>query len=101
MNPSTGLSHVDAEGRAHMVDVTQKAASERFALAEGRILMQPQTLERIVSGDLPKGDVLAVARVAGVQGAKLTAQLWCRPGPTRWPARAWRWRPSRPSAAAS
>lgn len=70
-----GLSHVDAAGRANMVDVTQKPATDRYALAEGLIRMLPQTLDRIIEGDLPKGDVLAVARVAGVQGAKLTSTL--------------------------
>lgn len=70
-----GLSHVDAAGHAHMVDVTAKPATERFALAEGLIRMDAATLDRILADDLPKGDVLAVARVAAVQGAKLTPSL--------------------------
>ncbi|MFI0609004.1 MAG: cyclic pyranopterin monophosphate synthase MoaC [Anaerolineae bacterium] len=69
------LSHLDAEGRAQMVDVTAKPATARYARAAGRILMQPATLAQIMAGSLPKGDVLAVARVAAVQGAKLTPQL--------------------------
>lgn len=69
------LSHLDAEGRARMVDVTDKAPSARSARAAGRIRMRPETLEQVMAGTLPKGDVLAVARVAAVQGAKLTPQL--------------------------
>ena len=72
---SPGLSHVDAAGRANMVDVTQKAVTERYALAEGEIRMLPETLALIIEDKLPKGDVLAVARVAAVQGAKLTSTL--------------------------
>ncbi len=69
------LTHFDAEGRAQMVDVSGKAETERIAVAEGRVHMLPSTLELIVSGDVKKGDVLAVARLAGIMAAKKTADL--------------------------
>ena len=69
------LTHFDAEGRAHMVDVGDKAVTHRIALAEGWIRMQPQTLALIRSGGHKKGDVLAVARIAAIMGAKRTADL--------------------------
>ncbi len=69
------LTHFDASGHAHMVDVGEKAVSHRVAIAEGRILMQPETLERIRAGRHAKGDVLGVARVAGIMGAKKTGDL--------------------------
>jgi len=69
------LSHLDEQGRARMVDVTPKDATERLALACGRITMRLETLEMITSGALPKGDVLAVARVAGIMAAKRTPDL--------------------------
>jgi indole-3-glycerol phosphate synthase len=69
------LTHLDADGHAHMVDVSDKAESERIAVAAARIAMQPQTLARIAAGDLPKGDVLATARIAGIMAAKRTAEL--------------------------
>ncbi len=69
------LTHFDAEGRAQMVDVSGKAETERVAVAEGRVHMLPSTLELIVSGDVKKGDVLAVARLAGIMAAKKTADL--------------------------
>jgi len=69
------LSHLDDEGRARMVDVTDKVPTARSARAAGRILMRPETLAQVMAGTLPKGDVLAVARIAAVQGAKLTPQL--------------------------
>jgi indole-3-glycerol phosphate synthase len=69
------LTHLDAAGRAHMVDVSDKAESERVAAAVARVNMQPQTLARIAAGDLPKGDVLATARIAGIMAAKRTAEL--------------------------
>jgi cyclic pyranopterin phosphate synthase len=69
------LSHLDAQGRAHMVDVSPKAPSLREALAKGSITMQPETLRLIVSGAAAKGDVLAVARVAGIMAAKRTPDL--------------------------
>jgi cyclic pyranopterin phosphate synthase len=69
------LTHFDDEGRAHMVDVTQKAETERVAVAEGRVRMLPRTLDLIVAGGVKKGDVLAVARLAGIMAAKKTADL--------------------------
>jgi cyclic pyranopterin monophosphate synthase len=64
------LTHLDAEGHAHMVDVGGKDETRREAVARGMVLMQAETLAKIVAGDLPKGDVLAVARVAGIMAAK-------------------------------
>ena len=69
------LTHFDAEGRAHMVDVGAKPESERVAVASGWIEMEPATLERIRSGTLEKGDVLGLARVAAIQGLKRTSEL--------------------------
>lgn len=69
------LTHLDAEGRARMVDVTDKPVTQRIAIAEGFIAMQPQTLRLIVEGGHKKGDVLAVARIAGIQAAKKCAEL--------------------------
>ncbi|MCR4339516.1 MAG: cyclic pyranopterin monophosphate synthase MoaC [Gemmatimonadaceae bacterium] len=69
------LSHVDASGRARMVDVTAKAETERMARARGEIRMQAATLTAIRENQAPKGDVLGVARVAGVLAAKRTAEL--------------------------
>jgi cyclic pyranopterin phosphate synthase len=69
------LSHVDARGRARMVDVGDKAVTARLAVAGARVRMRPATLRLIVSGEVPKGDVLAVARVAGIAAAKETSRL--------------------------
>jgi len=69
------LTHLDDEGRARMVDVTAKAATVREAVAAGRVRMQPETLALIQTGGLAKGDVLAVARIAGIMAAKRTDQL--------------------------
>lgn len=69
------LTHLDAQGRAHMVDVGAKAKTEREAVAAGRVLMQPETLRLLREGNLPKGDVLGTARVAGIMAAKRTAEL--------------------------
>lgn len=71
----TELTHFDRQGAAQMVDVGDKAESRRRAVARGRILMQPATLRMIRMGDAKKGDVLGVARIAGIQGAKRTADL--------------------------
>lgn len=75
------FTHINAEGRAHMVDVTAKADSERVAEARAAVRMQPETLETIRSGGVKKGDVLAVAQVAGVMAAKQTSALipMCHP----------------------
>ncbi len=70
-----GFTHLDAEGRARMVDVSDKAETDRVAIAGARVVMRPETLERIRSGDVAKGDVLAVARLAGIMAAKRTAEL--------------------------
>ena len=69
------FTHLDAEGRARMVDVSDKAETDRVAVAGARVVMRPQTLERIRAGDIAKGDVLAVARLAGIMAAKRTAEL--------------------------
>jgi cyclic pyranopterin phosphate synthase len=71
----TKLTHFNAAGEARMVDVGSKPASERRAVAAGRILMHPETLARIRQGDHHKGDVLGVARIAGIMAAKKTADL--------------------------
>ena len=77
------LTHFNAAGEAHMVDVGDKAETERVAVAEGRIRMAPETLARIRAGDHAKGDVLGIARVAGIMGSKRTADLvpLCHPLP--------------------
>lgn len=69
------LTHFDAQGQAHMVDVSAKTPTVRIAVAQGRIVMQPETLALIASGQAGKGDVLGVARIAAIQGAKRTADL--------------------------
>lgn len=71
----TRLTHFDAEGKAVMVDVSDKAETERVATARGSITMQPETLALITSGGVKKGDVLSVARLAGIMGAKRTPDL--------------------------
>ena len=69
------LTHFNKEGDAHMVDVGEKAATHRIAVAEGRIHMQANTLALILSGEHKKGDVLGIARIAGIMAAKRTADL--------------------------
>ncbi|MET0067205.1 MAG: cyclic pyranopterin monophosphate synthase MoaC [Candidatus Thiodiazotropha sp.] len=69
------FTHFNASGEAHMVDVGDKPPSKRLAIAEGRIRLQPETLEMIVQGRHKKGDVLGVARIAGIMAAKKTADL--------------------------
>lgn len=69
------LTHLDAKGHATMVDVTEKSVTMREAVAEARVRMQPQTLAMIQQGGHPKGDVLAVARIAGIMAAKKTHEL--------------------------
>lgn len=77
------LTHVDESGRARMVDVGDKAVTERLAVAEGEVQMRLETLELIRKGALKKGDALSVAQVAGIQAAKRTAELipFCHPVP--------------------
>jgi cyclic pyranopterin phosphate synthase len=70
---SDGLTHLDEQGRARMVDVGAKAITERVCVARAEVRMAPTTLERIAAGAFPKGDVLAVARLAGIQAAKRTS----------------------------
>ena len=116
------LTHVDDQGRARMVDVTQKEDTHRVAIARGEVLMQPETLRLVAQNQIAKGDVLTVAQVAGIMAAKQTFQIipMCHPLmltgidvrltlkklQTRWrsrrayPLRArreWRWKPSPPS----
>ena len=69
------LTHFDAQGQAHMVDVGAKAATHRIAVATGRIEMQPETLALIEAGTAKKGDVLGIARIAGIMAAKKTSDL--------------------------
>jgi len=80
-NPGGRLTHIDADGRARMVDVSGKADTARTAVAEGRVRMAPATLALAVSGSGAKGDVRAVAEIAGVMAAKRTADLipMCHP----------------------
>ncbi|OAN68311.1 molybdenum cofactor biosynthesis protein C [Rhodobacteraceae bacterium EhC02] len=77
------LTHFDAQGQAHMVDVSDKAVTSRVAVAEGWIRMAPDTFEIISAGRARKGDVLGIARLAGIMGAKKTAELipLCHPLP--------------------
>jgi cyclic pyranopterin phosphate synthase len=77
------LSHLDSEGRARMVDIGAKEASDRRAVARCEVRMSPETAARVARGDAPKGDVLGVARIAGIQAAKRTAELvpLCHPLP--------------------
>lgn len=69
------LTHLDASGQANMVDVSAKAVTERLALAEGRVVMQPETLALVQAGEAKKGDVLGTARLAGIMAAKRTHEL--------------------------
>ena len=73
--PPSPLTHFDAQGQAHMVDVGAKPATHRVAVAQGCIRMLPATLALIASGSARKGDVLGIARIAGIQGAKKTGDL--------------------------
>jgi cyclic pyranopterin phosphate synthase len=77
------LTHLDAEGRARMVDVSSKPATAREAIARGRVCMAPQTLRRALAGDVAKGDVRAVAEIAGVMAGKRASELipLCHPLP--------------------
>lgn len=78
-----GLTHFDKDGQAHMVDVSDKPVTARIAVAEGAVVMAPETLRMITQGTAKKGDVLGVARLAGIMGAKKTADLipLCHPLP--------------------
>ncbi len=72
---SDKLTHLDDSGRARMVDVGQKAVTERVAVARGAVEMQPETLQLIIDGNIKKGDVFTVAELAGVMAAKRTSEL--------------------------
>src|SRR4051794_19789391 len=77
-NPPTNksaLTHIDPKGEARMVDVSAKPSTERIAIAEGRVVMSKATLELIVAGNAKKGDVLGIARLAGIMAAKRTPDL--------------------------
>ncbi len=78
-----GLTHFDGDGRAQMVDVSDKPVTARVAVARGHVRMAPETLKHVTEGTAKKGDVLAVARLAGIMGAKRTADLipLCHPLP--------------------
>jgi cyclic pyranopterin monophosphate synthase len=69
------LTHLDADGRARMVDVGDKAATDRRAVARALVRVSPETARRVQDGDAPKGDVIGVARIAGIQAAKRTSEL--------------------------
>jgi len=69
------FTHIDSSGKARMVDITEKSDTQRVAVAAGRILMKRETLERIEAAEIAKGDVLSVARIAGICAAKRTAEL--------------------------
>jgi cyclic pyranopterin phosphate synthase len=77
------LTHLGQSGEARMVDVSQKPATERIAIAEGKVIMRAETLALVLSGDAKKGDVLGTARIAGIQAAKRTHELipLCHPLP--------------------
>ena len=77
------LSHFDEAGQAHMVDVSAKAVTDRVAVAEGRVVMTAETLALVLQGTAKKGDVLGIARIAGIMAAKKTADLipLCHPLP--------------------
>ena len=79
----SGLTHFDEHGQAHMVDVSAKPVTDRMAVAEGAVVMTPETLALITEGRAKKGDVLGVARLAGIMAAKKTADLipLCHPLP--------------------
>ena len=79
----TDLTHLDSSGRARMVDVGAKPVSERRAVARAVVRVSPETAAKVAAGDAPKGDVLGVARIAGIQAAKRTAELipLCHPLP--------------------
>ena len=75
MGDERELSHLNEAGEVRMVDVGDKAVTDREAVAEGFVVMSPELTERFFAGDLPKGDAAAVARVAGIMAAKRTAEL--------------------------
>jgi cyclic pyranopterin phosphate synthase len=82
-SPAAALSHLDQRGQARMVDVSRKAATERVAIAEGKVIMRKETLDAVIAGNALKGDVLGAARLAGIMAAKRTHSLipLCHPLP--------------------
>jgi cyclic pyranopterin phosphate synthase len=78
-----GLTHLNANGEAHIIDIGDKAVTRRRAVAQARIVAQPETIATIMGGGLKKGDAVAVARIAGIMGAKKTSDLipLCHPIP--------------------
>jgi cyclic pyranopterin phosphate synthase len=74
-NAGASLTHIGASGEARMVDVSEKPATERLAVAEGQVVMSQATLDLIVAGNAKKGDVLGTARIAGIMAAKRTSEL--------------------------
>ena len=86
MDNSDALTHIDGEGRAQMVDVGNKEETRRRAVARARVTMAPETVTALSDGVVPKGDVLAVARLAGIQAAKRTSELvpLCHPVILSW-----------------
>jgi cyclic pyranopterin phosphate synthase len=80
---NTELTHIDARGQARMVDVSAKSATERLAVAEGKVIMRKETLDLVLAGNAKKGDVLGAARLAGIMAAKRTHGLipLCHPLP--------------------
>ena len=83
MSSDPAFTHLNEDGEAHMVDIGGKPVTERVAVAEGFVSMPRDLVDRLLDGDLPKGDAAAVARVAGIQGAKRTSELipLCHPIP--------------------
>ncbi|HOZ38960.1 MAG TPA: cyclic pyranopterin monophosphate synthase MoaC [Anaerolineaceae bacterium] len=77
------LNHLNEQGNAHMVDISGKSVTDREAVASGRIVMQAETLKLIAEGNMPKGDVFAVSRIAGIMAAKRTSEIipLCHPIP--------------------
>ncbi|NTU64029.1 MAG: cyclic pyranopterin monophosphate synthase MoaC, partial [Chloroflexi bacterium] len=77
------LTHLDEQGHAHMVNVSAKADTHRIAIARGEVHLTPDTLNLILNGGVPKGDVFATARIAGIMGAKRTSEIipLCHPLP--------------------
>ena len=82
-SPQNQLTHIDQRGQARMVDVSAKGATERVAVAEGRVIMRKETLDMVLAGNALKGDVLGAARLAGIMAAKRTHGLipLCHPLP--------------------
>lgn len=87
--PQAHLTHVRADGSAHMVDVTDKAITTRTAVAEGYVITRLDVIEQIFDAALPKGDALPVARVAGIMGAKKTPKLSPSATPCPWAKLLW------------